>query len=56
MVWIVKPSEQGVDVCRAGDDGELSIEFVGLDGALSGEDVLPGFVLDLGELFNLAES
>lgn len=56
MVWIVKPSEKGVDVCRAGDYGGMRIESVGKDGVLSGETVLPGFEVDLGELFNLAES
>ncbi len=51
LVWIVSPAEKGVEVCRAGADAGLDIEFVGADGSLSGEDVLPGFELDLKLLF-----
>lgn len=51
LVWIVLPDEQGVDVCRAGDDPGLNIEFVGRDGSLSGEEILPGFELELLLLF-----
>ena len=51
LVWIVLPSEKGVDVCRSVDGSRLDIEFVGQDGALSGEDVLPGFKLALSKLF-----
>ena len=54
LVWIVRPSKQGVDVCRAADGGALSIEFVGQKGTLSGESVLPGFELALSELFPLS--
>ncbi len=51
LVWIVRPADKGVDVCRAGAGGGLNIEFVGRDGSLSGEDVLPGFELELTRLF-----
>ena len=51
LVWIVLPEEKGVDVCRAGDGAGLNIEFVGRDGKLSGEDILPGFELELKSLF-----
>ena len=51
LVWIVLPSEKGVEVCRSVDGSRLDIEFVGQDGALSGEDVLPGFKLALTKLF-----
>ena len=54
LVWVVRPSKQGVDVCRAADGGALSIEFVGRKGTLSGESVLPGFELALSELFPLS--
>ena len=50
LVWIVLPAERGVDVCRAADSG-LEIEFVNQDGSLSGEDLLPGFSLELSQLF-----
>lgn len=51
VVWIVLPSQRGVDVCRSASGARLDIEFVGADGALSGEDALPGFELELSRLF-----
>ena len=50
LVWIVRPTEKGVDVCRA-TGSRLDIEFVAHDGVLSGEAVLPGFELELKRLF-----
>ncbi len=51
LVWIVLPAEKGVDVCRAAAGSRLDIEFVGGDGILSGEDILPGFELAMSRLF-----
>ena len=51
IVWIFLPSERGVDVCRSVAGARLDIEFVGADGSLYGEDVLPGFELALSRLF-----
>ena len=51
LVWIVLPAESGVDVCRSADGSCLDIEFVGQDGTLSGEEVLPGFELEIARLF-----
>jgi Uma2 family endonuclease len=51
LVWIVRPSEKGIDVCRATDGSRLDIEFVARDGFLSGEAALPGFELELRRLF-----
>jgi len=51
LVWIVIPSEKGIDVCRTVTGARLDIEFVGQDGVLSGEDVLPDFELTVGVLF-----
>ena len=51
LVWIVLPSQRGVDVCRSASGARLDIEFVGADGILSGEDALPGFELALSRLF-----
>ncbi len=51
LVWIVLPDQRGVDVCRSAVGARLDIEFVGAGGVLSGEDVLPGFELDLSRLF-----
>ena len=52
LVWIVIPERKGVEVCRLDDKGELQKEFIGGDGALSGESVLPGFRLELTALFS----
>ena len=54
LVWIVLPAEKGVDVCRSVDGPRLNIEFVGQESRLSGEQVLPGFELELGLLFPAA--
>ena len=51
MVWLVLPGRQGVEVWRANANGEPQSEFVARDGSLSGEQVLPGFALDLSQLF-----
>ena len=51
LVWIVHPTERGVDVCRSATGARLDIEFVSIDGKLSGEDALPGFELELSQLF-----
>ena len=51
LVWIVRPADKGVEICRASEGAGLNIEFVGRDGSLSGEDVLPGFELELTRLF-----
>ena len=51
MVWIVKPEQEGVEVCRSVEGGQIKVDFVGVEGSLSGEDVLPGFELALRKLF-----
>lgn len=56
LVWIVLPAEKGIDVCRAVDGPRLDIEFVPQTGKLSGDDVLPGFELEMTRLFPIAES
>jgi len=52
LVWIVIPDKKGVEVHRLGTDGDIEREFIGQDGALSGESVLPGFSLELSALFS----
>ena len=56
LVWIVMPQEMGVDVCRAGEGAGLQIDFFGQDSKLDGENVLPGFELELTLLFPSASS
>ena len=54
LVWLVYPDRLSVEVCRLDDAGKLQIDSVPADGALSGEDVLPGFTLDLSRVFSQA--
>jgi len=49
-VWIVMPAKKGVEVCSAAQGG-TNREFIGQEGILSGEPVLPGFRLELRRLF-----
>ena len=51
IVWLVQPDKRGVEVCRLIDGRQLQIEFVGNDGTLTGEDILPGFELKVKQLF-----
>ena len=51
LVWIVYPERESAEVCRLGADGRLAIQSVGINGNLRGEDVLPGFELELRRLF-----
>ena len=52
LVWIVIPAQKRVEVCRLDDEEQLKIESVGKDEKLRGEDVLPGFELELRQLFS----
>ncbi len=54
LVWLVYPDQRVVEVCRLDDAGKLQIDSVSADGALSGEDVLPGFTLELSRVFSQA--
>ncbi len=51
LVWIVMPPKHSVEVCRLGANDEIQSAIIGMDGSLSGEDVLPGFRLELAALF-----
>ena len=51
LVWVGIPDRQGVEVCKLNEDCEILTEFISADGSLSGEDVLPGFSLELSALF-----
>ena len=56
LVWIVKPEQEGVEVCRSVEGGQIKVDCVGVEGSLTGEDVLPGFELALRKLFPSAQS
>ncbi|MCY3979563.1 MAG: Uma2 family endonuclease [Chloroflexi bacterium] len=51
LVWILYPVRESAEVCRLDDEANLKAESFGIDVPLSGEDVLPGFELDLRRLF-----
>ena len=51
LIWIILPDDTSVEVCRLNETGEIEREVIGPDASLSGEDVLPGFELDLRRLF-----
>lgn len=48
LVWLVDPSRREARVYRAND----SESILGAPAALSGEDVLPGLLIDLDDLFD----
>ncbi|MCY3834612.1 MAG: Uma2 family endonuclease [Chloroflexi bacterium] len=52
LVWVGLSERIGVEVCKLDEDGEIQTEFISADGSLSGEDVLPGFRLELSALFS----
>jgi Uma2 family endonuclease len=45
--WLIEPSAKIVEIYRVGQQ----VEILNNPQTLSGEDVLPGFVLDLREIF-----
>jgi Uma2 family endonuclease len=51
MVWQVYPEEEVVEVCTLNAAGELLIRAIEKGGSLSGETILPGFTLALGQIF-----
>ena len=51
VVWIVMPATQSVEVWRKQEDGRFVNEVLPRSEALSGEDILPGFELELSVLF-----
>ena len=51
LVWIVNPMEHQTEVFRSTQDGKIEVEIVDIDGSLFGEDVLPGFELEMRQLF-----
>ena len=51
LVWLINPMRRIAEVCRLGGDGQLQSLTLELDSKLDGEDVLPGFVLELRQLF-----
>ncbi len=50
LVWIINPMLRRAEVLRMGEGGEIISQVISMDGALSGEDALPGFVLEMRDL------
>ena len=51
LVWIILPASQSAEVHRLDAPGDIHIDAIQPDGALSGEHALPGFALPLAKLF-----
>ncbi|MCY4071819.1 MAG: Uma2 family endonuclease [Chloroflexi bacterium] len=51
IVWIVLPKQEGVEVWRLDESGQLRSEFLGVGDKLSGDETLPGFELEISLLF-----
>ena len=51
LVWMVKPRQKCVEVCRLDADGEIESQTVAEGESLSGETVMPGFDLPIAKLF-----
>ena len=51
VVWLVQPDLLTVEVCRLIDGTQLQIESVDHDGKLGGENILPGFELNVSDIF-----
>lgn len=48
LAWLIDPQNQRVEIYRQGQD----VEILQSPASLSGEDVLPGFVLDLTQILS----
>jgi Uma2 family endonuclease len=51
LVWLVMLEQASAEMWRMGPDGQPATEFVGQEGALTGDPVLPGFTLPVDRLF-----
>ncbi|MBC8100657.1 MAG: Uma2 family endonuclease, partial [Armatimonadetes bacterium] len=51
-VWVVYPEAQVVYVYHSADDGSLNLRKYAADSTLDGGAVLPGFTLQLSDIFS----
>ena len=51
LVWLVQPAARSVEVCRLLDGAQLQVETCDEGRHLSGEDILPGFTLEVSKIF-----
>lgn len=47
--WLIDPQNQQVEIYRINQE----VEIMSTPTTLSGEDILPGFVLELSQLFSI---
>ena len=52
LVWIVLPAQRAVEIHRPQSAPRAKQETLNIGDTLSGEDILPGFELDLSRLFD----
>ena len=51
LFWLVLPGQRVVEVSRLDAEARIETSSLGLGDTLSGEDILPGFELQLSEIF-----
>jgi Uma2 family endonuclease len=51
LVWAVYPREQTVYVWKPVSDGGLHVQVFGIEDTLDGGEVLPGFTLNVRDIF-----
>ena len=51
LFWLVRPAERGIDVSCKDAAGNIHTKFFGEDDRLNGEDILPGFELEVKKIF-----
>ena len=51
IVWIVWPDSRTVEVCRQDQNADIECAMLAHDDSVTGESVLPGFTLELRQLF-----
>lgn len=54
LVWVVYPAKKIINVYRPAENG-ANVQTLGIEGVLSGEDVLPNFQLAIKEIFSILE-
>lgn len=51
IVWILHPASQSVDVCTRSPKKSFRVYKVNRGGSIGGSDILPGFTVEVGDLF-----
>ena len=51
LFWLVRPAEREIDVSRKDASGNIQTKLLSELGVLTGEDILPGFELEVSDIF-----